>query len=69
MMIAEKYDPHHHSFWLTVPGCRPQRFGMGQIVCYLDDALRAIYGGWHILDARMAPDGTFIALVRKMPKP
>lgn len=66
-MIAEKYDPHHNAFWITIPGLRPQRFAYGHLVCYRDDALRAIYGGWHILDARMRPDGTFIALVRKMP--
>lgn len=65
-MIAEKYDPYHKSFWIIIPGFRPQRFAYGQLVCYLDDAIRAVRGGWRILDARMAPDGTFIALVRKM---
>lgn len=65
-MIAEKYDPYHKSFWLTRPGCLPARFAYGELVCYLDDAIRAVRGGWRILDARMTPDGTFIALVRKM---
>ena len=65
-MIAEKYDPHHQSFWLTVPGCRPQRFGMGQLVCYLDDAIRAVYGGWRIIHVQARRDGNFVALVRKL---
>ena len=32
MMIAEKYDPHHNAFWITIPGLRPQRFAYGHLV-------------------------------------
>lgn len=65
-MIAEKYDPYTGTFWLTIPGFRPQRFGMGQLFVHLDDAIRALRGGWKIVDVRASSSGPFIAVVRKI---
>jgi hypothetical protein len=64
-MIAEQYDSHEGTFWVTIPGMKPMRCGQGQFVVHLSDAIQASIKGWRIIDARMSPGGVFIALVRK----